>query len=160
MTRFFAQPCAPYRDFQIVMTAITLNFAIPSLTYAIAPQIASGSLSMIADLLGGPPFPAAIEDASLLWRMLAASNVMTLALMCFLLQYSLRRYIAVLVPLVFLKLTSATMFLVVTLTAGQREFATITLLDGGTAALFTWLTLRAHRAIAEVPDDLLVPRPR
>ena len=160
ITAFFAQPCRPYRDFQLIMTLITLNFAIPSITYVVAPQIASGSLHTIGAILGGPEFPVAIEDASLLWRMLGASNVMTLALMCGLLQYNLRYYFPVLLPLSFLKLTSAALFAATVVVTGQRAFGSVAVLDSLTGAAFIALSIRAHRAIAHVPDDQLVPRPR
>jgi hypothetical protein len=157
---FLQQPCKAYRNFQLVMTPITLNFAFPSLSYAIAPQLATDSLTQVSRIVGGVPFVAEVENASLLWRALASSNVMTLAFMCFLLQYNLRRYYAVLVPLAFLKLTSATLFLVIAITTGQRAYGSITLLDGGTGALFVAFTVLAHRAIEGLPDDSLVPRPR
>ncbi len=157
---FLNQPCKAYRNFQLVMTPITLNFAIPSLSYAVAPQLATGSLMQVSRLVGGVPFAPEVENASLLWRALASSNVMTLAFMCFLLQYNLRRYFPVLVPLAFLKLTSAMLFLIIAVTTGQRAYGSITLLDGGTGALFIAVTVLAHRAIQGLADDVLVPRPR
>ena len=160
LASFLHQPCRAYRNFQLVMTPLTLNFAFPSLTYAIAPQVATASLVTVSRLVGGVPFAPDVENASLLWRALASSNVMTLALMCFLLQYSLRRYFPVLVPLAFLKGSSALLFLVIAVTTGQRAYAAITLLDGGTGALFVAVTVLAHRAIQAFPDDALVPRPR
>src|SRR5687767_491616 len=109
MGAFWRQPCRAYRNFQIAFTILTLNFAIPAVSYALTPDTAMKQWVEINDVLGGAPylFP---EAESRVWRYLGAANVMTLGLMCFLLQWNLRRYRPVLLPLAFLKGYNATLF--------------------------------------------------
>ncbi|MBI4617751.1 MAG: hypothetical protein HY720_29330 [Planctomycetes bacterium] len=157
---FFRQPCRPYRDFQIVFTILTLNFAIPSASYVLAPRIAADQFLSIGRTLGGGDYPVP-EAESRLWRYLGATNVMALAFMCFFLQLDLRRNYPVLVPLTFLKGATATLFLLEFL-LGTRypAFLAVSVFDFFTCALFVFFARRAHAEIRDRPDADLVPRPR
>lgn len=155
---FLRQPARRYRDFQLVFTALTLNFALPAVSYVVAPEVAAEQISRINELLGGGPYTAP-ESASRVWRYLGAANVMTLALMCFLLQLDLRRYFVVLLPLTFLKAYNATLFLVGGLVTGAPALVAIAIFDYLTSAAFVFFSRRAHAEIRVLDDALLVPRP-
>lgn len=158
-TRFWSQSCREYRDFQVVFALLTLNFVIPAVSYALRPEIAAGQFVAINHILGGIDylFP---EAGSRVWRYLAAANVMTLGLMCFLMQYDLRKYRVVLVPLCFLKAYNATLFLAGWYTStGLPALLAIAIFDYVTSAAFAFFSLRAFRAIQTVGDGNLIPRP-
>lgn len=160
LTLFWGQSCRPYRNFQVMFLILTLNFAIPSLVYVFAPQAAIDQWRAVNAALGGAPYPFP-EAQSRIWRYLGSSNVMTLALMCFLLQVNLRRYRPILGTLIFLKMGTATLMLAGFLAAPQFPgLLAVAVLDYVTSAAFAYFAGGAHRAIAEVPDEDLVPAPQ
>ena len=67
MKRFFQQPISAYRDFQIAFTILSLNFAIPSIFYVFAPQLAHQQFQSLNQLLGGAPY-GFFEPGSYFWR--------------------------------------------------------------------------------------------
>lgn len=157
---FWRQPCRRYRNFQIVFTVLTLNFVIPAASYAIAPELAMEQFGQVNDALGGERygFP---EAESRVWRYLGAANVMTLGLMCFLLQLNLRRFRPVLLPLAFLKGYNATLYLFGWAAAPRYPgLAAVAVLDFVTTWAFIHFARRAYREIDGQDDALLVPRPR
>lgn len=159
LARFWQQPCKPYRNFQIAFTLITLNFFLPAISYAVAPEIAAAEFQRINQILGGAlyNFP---EASSRVWRYLGAANVMTLALMCFLMQWDLRKYRILLFPLFFLKSYNATLFLFGYIAAPQYPaFLAVALFDYATSFAFWFFSTRAHRAIQSFDDVQLVPQP-
>ena len=160
MRRFWTQTSPRYRNFQMVFTLLTLNFAIPTLTYVFAPEVAHEQFVTLNALLGGDPygFP---EHASKFWRYLGAANVATLAFMCALLQWNLRRNIAVLTPLVFMKSLAATLWLAGFLSSSDYypAFLAAAILDYVTSGAFVWFAVRAYRDIDDVDDGELVPKP-
>jgi hypothetical protein len=157
---FFTQPARRYRNFQLAFTVLTLNFFIPALVYTFAPLVAHEQFNQLNLLLGGYPyyFP---EDQSIFYRVLGSANVFALAFMCAFLQWNLRKHIIVLVPLVFLKMTAATIWLIAYI---QRPLLPASLgacvLDAVTSALFVFFAVRAYREIQDVPDEELVPKPK
>ncbi len=156
---FFSQPSRPYRNFQVAFTLLTLNFVLPALTYTLAPEHAVAQFVAINTRLGGAPYPFD-ELSSHLWRYLAAANVMTLGFMCLLLQLNLRRFYAVLTPLVFMKGYAALMWLAgFALAPELRVFGAAFVLDALTASAFLFFARRARRDIETRPDSALVPRP-
>ncbi len=144
---FWTQPNRRYRDFQIVFTLLTLNFAIPAVSYVLAPQVATETFSRIGEILGGGPYRVP-EHESRLWRYLGAGNVMTLAFMCALLQWDLRRYYPVLVPLTFLKACDATLLLSGYFATGYPAFVAAALFDYLTCAAFVFFARRGYAEIA------------
>lgn len=156
---FFRQPCRRYRDFQIVFTILTVNFAIPSASYVLAPGVAADQFLSIGRALGGGDYPVP-EAESRLWRYLGATNVMALAFMCFFLQLDLVKNYRVLAPLTFLKGATATLFLLEFL-LGTRypAFLAVSIFDFFTCALFVFFAHRAYDEIRDRPDAELVPRP-
>jgi len=100
------------------------------------------------------------EASSRVWRYLGAANVMTLALMCFLMQWDLRKYRVLLFPLFFLKSYNATLFLFGYIAAPQYPaFLAVALFDYATSFAFWFFSTRAHRAIQSFDDVQLVPQP-
>src|SRR5438105_1110892 len=112
--RFFRQENRAYRDMQIVLTLLTLNFLIPSFGYFFAPATALARFRAIGSLFGAT-YP--LSEESHLWRVLAAGNVFTLAFLCFLLQLNARRFGLAILIFVVLKGYSALGFLYVYLVA-------------------------------------------
>jgi hypothetical protein len=160
IVRFFRQPCGPYRTFQLVFTVLTLNFALPTLSYIFFPEAAHEQFVQLDAWLGGAPYEFP-EYRSRFWRYLGAANVATLALMCAMLQWDLRRNYRVLVPLTFMKSLAATLWLAgFVATPEHPVFAAAALLDYGTSAAFVFFARRARRVLDDYPGATLVPRPR
>ncbi|MBI2378325.1 MAG: hypothetical protein HYV07_30275 [Deltaproteobacteria bacterium] len=159
---FLGQRCREYRDFQIAFTLLTANFFFPAISYAIAPEIASEQVSRINEILGGGPYGDPGAEVSVrFWRFLGAANVMTLALMCFLMQLDLRKYFVVLLPLTFLKAYNAGLFFLGWVFVPEhRAFLAISVFDFLSALAFVLFSRRAKRAIADLPDSELIPKPR
>lgn len=158
LSAFWSQPSSRYRNFQLVFTLLTLNFALPAVSYVVAPEIAAEQFSSINQLLGGGPYLAP-ESESRVWRYLGAANVMTLGLMCLLMQLDLRRYFVILLPLTFLKAYNATLYAGGYLTTGQPAFLAVAVFDYLTSALFVVFSRRAYADIGGRPDRDLVPPP-
>lgn len=160
MSGFLSQPSAKYRNFQIVFTILTLNFALPTLTYVFSPAVAQEQFASLNALLGGAPYTFA-EAQSHFWRYLGAANVATLALMCALLQWDLRGNFAVLKPLTFMKALAATLWLVGYIQHPEYPaFGAAALLDFASSAAFVYFATRARSDIEGLADDELVPRPQ
>ncbi len=83
-----------------VYAILTLNFWIPVVGYIVDPGGAVAAFAGIGELFG-VPYPHS-ED-SVLWWVLGVANVSTLGFCCALLWWDVRRWFAVLVPLVYLK---------------------------------------------------------
>lgn len=128
------------RQFQAVFTFLTLNFLIPSVGYALAPEQAIDAFRGMGALLGAADYP--VSEHSLVWRTLGATNVATLGVMCLLLQLDLRRFYPVLWPLVFMKGSTALLFL------GQYCFA---LAYPGFLAVFFWDALAVVLMVGFAP---------
>ncbi len=159
-TGFWNQPSSAHRNFQVVFTILTLNFAIPALSYTFTPSQAIEGFMQVNRLLGGGTYPFD-ESASELWRILAAANVAALAFMCLLLQLDLRRWYPVLTPLCFLKgWAAAGLAGLYVLHPEVPLFLIGALLDGVTCASFIFFATRAHADIADRAPEDLVPRPR
>lgn len=159
LTRFWRQPSARYRNFQIAFTILTLNFAIPAISYIFAPESAQDQFVRLNELLGGEAYTFP-EAQSRFWRYLGAANVATLALMCGLLQWNLRKNFPTLVPLIFMKSLAATLWLAgYVATPEYPAFLAAAALDYVTSALFAWFAIRARREVDALDDEVLVPRP-
>jgi hypothetical protein len=158
LRRFLSQPSRAYRNFQLVFLPLALNFLIPGVSYLVAPEIALEQFRRLGEALGGGVYPVA--EASIIWRVLAGTNVITLGMMCVMLMADLRRFYPVLWPLSFMKGTTALVFLAFFfLVLPSPIFLGAFLLDGVSTALFIVFSSRAHRDIAGRPDEELVPRP-
>lgn len=73
---------------------LTLQFLGAGLAYGFAPEASQAGFTALNELLGGAPRPMAPPD--LVYRFLAAGNVLTLALCCGLLLRDRERYIGAL----------------------------------------------------------------
>lgn len=140
LSRFWKQPNKQYRNFQLVYTAITLNFAVPTISYYLDKASTDRRANNLALRLAGRPLPSSEESD--VWWILGAGNVATLAFMCALLQHNVLRNRRVLVPLVFLKMASALGYFGVWRRTGHRFFAAASLLDSVTS-LAMWLVARS-----------------
>jgi len=159
LQRFWTQPNREYRNFQIVFTLLTLNFAIPSLCYIVAPAASIDQFIQLNHLAGGVDYKFP-ESASRLWRYLGTANVATLALMCALLQMNLRKNLAMLLPLTFMKGMAATLFLGAYLATPQYPvFLVASIFDFMTMASFQIFAKRAYKQIQHELDESLVPQP-
>jgi len=147
---FWTQPTRRYRNFQIVYTAVTANFAIPAVSYYADPAGTIQRAERIGRALGGGPLPSSEESD--IWWVLGAGNVATLAFMCAALQYDLRRYRPVLGPLVFLKMCSALGYAYVFKRTRHPFFLAASLLDLVTSAVMWWFASRAHDELDQMDD--------
>lgn len=153
---FWRQPNKRYRNFQIVYTILTLNFAIPAFSYYTDRDGNIERARRIGELLGTPEFPE--SEKSQIWWILGSGNVATLAFMCFLLQLNLRRYRPVLPALMFLKAASSIGYGVLFAKTRNRFFGAASLLDAVTTASMAYYATSAFEEI-EISDSPLVPRP-
>ena len=157
--RFFRQTVREYRDFQIIFTILTLNFAIPTLSYVFVPEVSHAQFQDLNLMLGGVAY-LVDEPASFFWRYLGAANVAALAFMCAFLQWDLRRNFRVVIPLTFLKATAATLWLAGYISHPEYPaFLAAAILDYASSFAFVFFATRAYLAIQDVPDDGLVPKP-
>lgn len=130
-------------------TALTLNFLFPSILYALDPTSAIAQFERISAVLGGGAYVLNAGEGGYVWRILAAGNVLSLAFMCALLQFDLKHFYSVLVPLVFMKSLAALGFLAVYLLAYRYPgFLVVFLYDGLTVFLMLYFAIRARRSLA------------
>ncbi len=157
---FFQQPSKSYRNFQFVYIFFVLNFVIPAISYAVAPEVAIGQFRRTNTMLGGADYTFP-EEQSRVWRYLGAANVMTLGLLCALLTWDLKRYRPVLGPLIFLKGYNASLFLFGWFAARQYPvLLAVALYDYLTCVGFWYFATRAYEDVKDRPDSELVPPPR
>lgn len=96
------------RRFQITFGLITLFFAVDGLTYVVEPELAVRVFSGLNELLGGDHLaPPDVPP----WRYGTTAGITTLAVMCALLQLDVRRFYALLGPVVFFKACNAVLYL-------------------------------------------------
>ncbi len=147
--------------FRLVYAALTLNFAIPAVSYMVAPELAVGTLDHVNRALGGGPYP--FVESGRVWHMLAVGNVMTLAWMCALLFADLRRFYPVLPALAFLKGFSSLYSLAIGIREHAPAFLAIFALDGVTTIAMVFFATRAMRSLTrpdtppESPDSARAP---
>lgn len=135
--------------FRVVFTLLTLNFLAPSLLYLFAPERALEQLRQGLALAHVQPYPIETEQG-LIWRTLAGTNVLTLAFMCFLLLIDVRRFYVVLVPLVFLKATTAIAYLALYFTTLRHPlFLGVFVWDCVAVFCFLYFAPRARSALIE-----------
>ena len=150
--RFWRQEIRAYRDLQLALGFLTLNFLIPSFSYFFAPDLAFDQFKKLGALLGGVEYPLA--EQSHLWRVLAAGNVFTLGFMCLLLQLNVKRFAPIVPAFVVLKAYSALGYLYVFLfLVPYRLFAAVFVWDGIAVCLVFFLSRRALREIAARGPD-------
>lgn len=154
--RFWGQPNKRYRNFQIVYTALTLNFAIPAATYYLDRDQTAERARKIGSLFGRSNLPT--EEDTHIWWILGSGNVATLAFMCALLQFNLRRYRPVLPALLVLKGLSSIGFLALFARTRHPFYLAVSALDGGTTVAMAYFANGAYREI-EMSDEQLVPEP-
>lgn len=141
------KPWGPFRLFYLVLV---LNFAFPATCYLFAPDFAIDRFEEVGRMLGDGPYPLRAAELGLVWRVLASGNVMTLAFMCGLILWNVRKYFVVLVPLLFLKGFSALGYLGVFLfVLPYRGFLAVFLLDAATACGMVFFARRAVDKLAE-----------
>lgn len=106
---FWNQPTKGFRNAQLLFGALTVGFAISGTLYAAFPIAIGNQFAQMDAMLGGAgTYP---ETQNRIWTSLAAANVFTLCLMSFHLLKDLGRYRAMHLPLLFMKTTSALLFL-------------------------------------------------
>lgn len=130
------------RAFQIVYTILVLNFFLPAVSYVAAPELTYGTLDQVNRLLGGGPYPAV--ESGHLWHMLGTGNVFTLALMCGLLLWDLKRFYPVLPALLFLKGFSALYALCIAIWNHVPFFYAVFALDGVSSLAMWFFATRAR----------------
>ncbi len=156
LSKFWNQPNKRFRNFQVVYTFLTLNFLIPSIFYYVAPEKAIAQFRWMGKVLGAE-YP--LTEESLVWSTLAATNVLTLAFMCFLQQLNVYRFRMVLVPLVFMKGTTALAFLHIYIwVLGFPPFLGVFFIDSISALAMIIFAISARRSLDDHPSDQLVPR--
>ena len=134
------------RGFRIVYTVLTLNFFIPALYYCFDPNGAAQLFSSLGAPVWVVEYP--FSEDSMFWRILGIGNVATLGFCCALLLWDLKRFYAVLFPLVFLKSCSVMGFLVAAVTAFHPAFLIGAIFDGVTVGLMVVFARGAYKELA------------
>ena len=134
------------RMFRVVYAVLVLNFALPAVSYVVAPEMTHATLEKVNQALGGGSY--AVVESGHLWHMLGVGNVFTLAFMCALLWVDLVRFYPVLPALLFLKGFSAVYALGIGLAHHLPVFLAVFCLDGLTTLAMGFFAVRARRALA------------
>ena len=135
------------RNHRLFFGAFAIAFAVAATLYAFIPATITAQFAQMDVRLGGAAggYP---EPQNRVWTSLAAANVATLSLMCFLLVKDLRRYGAVRLPLLFMKTASALLFTIWWLAMpGARSLLVAALGDYATAVGIWYFS---RRALAEL----------
>ncbi len=142
-----AQPSAAYRNFKVFFTILTLGFGVASVIYAFLPGFMTGQFVFMDGLFGGTPgtYP---ETQNRIWTSLAAANVATLSLMSYLVLKDLKANRIVVLPLLFMKSVSATLFVVWWLPSLQSHSLGLAALGDFATGFGIWYFPRA--ALAEM----------
>lgn len=138
--------------FRVAYALLTLNFAVPVVSYLVRRDLAESTFAGVNAALGGGP----VTEGGELWHMLAIGNVATLALLCAMLLLDLRRAYPALPALLFLKATSAFVSLGLAVTKGIPAFYAVFLLDGTTTLVMGLTARAAYDALVE-PDEPPLP---
>lgn len=158
MRRFWSQPDRRYRNFQIIFTLLTANFFFPAVSYLVAPSDAMRNFVRLGTALGAAHYNATPDNV--VWRILAVGNVLTLALMCFLLQLNVKRFFPVIIPLVFMK-SFSTLANLGAFIGGPSHFPgflAVFLWDGLAVFLFIYFAGRARASVVAGPEVARVPQ--
>jgi len=139
------------RAFHVVYAILVVNFAIPAVSYIVAPSLAIDTMSQVNAALGGGVWPVSEETA--LWHMLAVGNVATLAFACFVLLVDVRRFFSVLPVLAFLKGFSALFSLAKAFAFAIPGFFAVFALDGVTTLAMIFFAVRARSAFDALRVD-------
>lgn len=162
MGGFWTQPGRRYRNFQIVYTILTLNFIIPSFSYAFSPMTAIQQFFEIGHFLspffGVDRYP--IIEESYVWRCLAVGNVFTLGFMCLMLQIDLPKHFPILWPLVIMKSIASFGYLKIFLSKyPYPAFFAIFVFDAVTVLAMLYFAIRARRELERLGVEKAVPQP-
>lgn len=136
-------PTAPLRDFRLLCAALGLSFFFPAWTYLFSPAAAVAQFEGIGRLLGAGAYPLAEAELGLVWRVLAAGNVMTLAMMCFLLAWRPRGLLPVLAPLLFMKGFASLGYLGAWVKTAYPAFLAVSAWDAVNCGLLVFFARRA-----------------
>jgi hypothetical protein len=148
---FWKQPATGYRDTQLLFGALTLGFGIASILYAAFPSQMVAQFAQLDGMLGGGGFSYP-EPQCRIWTSLAAANVATLSLMSYGLLKDLRRNRPMHLPLLFMKTTSALLFLGWFVAFPQaRSLAVSFVADLFTGLMIWWLPRRAFAELERRP---------
>lgn len=136
------------RQFRIVYVFLAAQFAAPAISYMVSPATTIETLDKVNRALGGGAY-VVTEGSSSVWHMLAVGNVMTLAFMCGIMAWDLKRHYGMLPGLVFLKGFSALYSLGLGFTEHVPMFFGVFALDGITAGAIVFFARRAYREIEQ-----------
>lgn len=134
---------------RLLFAGLTVGFGVAALTYAALPGLVVSQFAQWDRWLGGgAEYP---ETQNRIWIALAAANVATLSLMSWLLWSDMRRNQAVHLPLLFMKCTSAALFVAWWLaTPGARSLLVAATSDFATGAAIWYFPTRAFRTFQPV----------
>lgn len=130
--------------FRVVYAILVLNFLLPAISYITSPEVTYGTIDRVNRILGGGAYP---PETGHLWHMLAVGNVMTLAFLCAMLLFGLRRFYAALPALLFLKGFSSVYALFIGLSHDIPFFVGVFAFDGLTVLAMWYFATRAHHAL-------------
>ena len=151
---FWRQPAVGYRNAQLLFAALTVTFGVASVLYAALPTQLVAQFAQMDVVLGGGGFSYP-EPQCRIWTSLAAANVATLSVLSFGLLKDLKRNRPMHLPLLFMKTTSAQLFLAWFFAFPQaRSLLGSFVLDALTGLAIWWLP---RRALAELDRQPAVP---
>ncbi|HEX4457617.1 MAG TPA: hypothetical protein VIA18_06585 [Polyangia bacterium] len=143
---FWTQTTTAFRNCQLFFAVFTIGFTDAAIAYAALPGVVAAQFAHWDNLLGGAGgYP---EPQCRIWIALAAANVATLAMMCYLLLRDLQRYAALQLPLLFMKSASAMLFVCWFLAVPDARSLLVAALGDFATAWGIWYFPR--RALAEL----------
>ncbi len=149
LREFWNQPNRARRNARLLFGGLTIGFGVAAAIYAAVPGIVVQQFALWDRLLGGgADYP---ETQNRVWIALAAANVATLSLMSWLLWRDMDANRAVHLPLLFMKTTSAALFVLWWLaTPGSRSLLVAAVSDFATGAAIWYFPTQAWRSASPV----------
>lgn len=162
---FFSQPNRAYRNSWIVLGLLGAHFLIASSAYVVTPLTAIGQFRSLGALIGQA---YTVSEFSHIWRVLAAGNVFTLGVLCFVIAWNPRRNHPLIPIFVVLKGFSALGFLSVFVVGKVAPWTMLGYAFAPFLGVFVWDSLnawmvwhfgwRAHQSLKDRSKDSgLVP---
>lgn len=155
--RFLSQSNKEYRDFQLVYGLLGAHFFVAGLWYLLFPDSAVEGFVRLGTIVGSEIYP--LYERSYMWRILAATNVLTLGFLCAFIQADVRRHWPAVYPLLFMKGATAVSYLCVyVFILHYPAFLMVASWDTLNCAAFLYYGQKGRKA-SMAGDDGLVPRP-
>jgi hypothetical protein len=154
LKRFFSQPVKAHRNLHLIVGALGVQFLISAIGYFFFPDTVLHLVNVLDKWVFLEGYK--LSEESQIWRVLAASDVFTLAWLCFGIQANILRFREYVGAFLVLKCLSAVGFLYVYLFEYTYPlFLGIFLWDGFNGWLVYFFSGKAHDALKDADEEVL-----